>query len=435
MENSQKKIGVVTLTGIVIGNTIGSGVFLIPSALARLGNLSLIAWMFTALGALVIAFVFARMSSLMPKTGGPYAYVRAGLGDTMGFQTAFTYWIYAWAGNMALVIAAVGYLSAFFPGLTNPVFACITAIGIIWILTFTNLFGAKVSGAISLITTILKLCPILLIALFGWFYFHPEYISQSLNVTSPQLSSFDIITQGAILTLWAFVGVESGTVPAEYVKNPTRTIPIAVIAGMLITAVVVIFSSIAIAGMIPNANLQNSLFPYADAAQIILGTWGKWLAVIGAVISCLGCVNGWILIQGQIPMAAADDKLFMKVFSRKNKNGVPVFGVIFTSIIISIFLILTASPDLVNQYKLVILMATLTGLISYLYTPVSELLMHKQRVFSLSKKSIACAVIAIVYSLWAIMGAGSDVLTVTCFLLLASIPLYYFCVPRKSSLN
>jgi APA family basic amino acid/polyamine antiporter len=431
MVNENKKIGVVTLTGIVIGNTIGSGVFLIPSALARLGSFSLLAWIFTAIGALIIAFVFSRMSSLMPKTGGPYAYVRAGLGDTMGFQTAFTYWIYAWTGNMALVIAAVGYLSVFFPELSNPLISSLTAVGLIWILTFVNLFGVKISGSISLITTILKLCPIILIALFGWFYFHPEYITQSLNVTTPKLSNFDILSQGAILTLWAFVGIESGTVPAEYVKNPERTIPIAIIAGMLITTIVIICSSIAIAGMIPNANLQNSIFPFADAAQIILGDWGKWLAAIGAIISCLGCVNGWILIQGQIPMVAAEDKLFFKIFARKNKNGIPVFGVVLTSMIISLFLLMTSSPDLVNQYKLVILMATITGLIAYLYTPVAELLMHKRGIFTLSNKSIIIAVCAIFYSLWAIWGAGVEVLSITAFLLFISVPLYYFCIPRK----
>lgn len=431
MKSTENKIGVLTLTGIVIGNTIGSGVFLIPSALARLGSLSLVSWFLTGLGALIIALVFARMSSLLPKTGGPYAYVRAGLGEAMGFQTALTYWVYAWAGNMALVIAATGYLSAFFPSLTNPINACITSIGFIWLFTVSNLLGVKTSGAISLISTILKLCPIFLLAVLGWFFFQPEYIRESVNVATPELSSFHLITNAAAITLWAFVGVESGTVPAEFVKNPSRTIPIATIAGMLIILVVVVLSSIAIMGMIPNHLLQTSAYPFADALEMILGPWGKWLAVGGAVVSCLGCVNGWILIQGQIPMAAADDHLFLKVFSRKNKNGIPVFGVVFTSIVISLFLIMTANPDLIAQYRLVILMATLTGLISYLYVPVSELLMYKRGEIFLSKKSIFCAIAAMVYSFWAMIGSGSEVLTITAMILFASMPLYYFCV-RKS---
>ena len=430
MNQEEKKLGVVSLTALVTGNMIGSGIFLLPSAMARLGSLSLVSWIFTTIGSLFLAFVFSKMSTLIPKTGGPYAYAHAGLGKALGFQTAYCYWINAWVGNAAIALAGMGYLSVFFPQLANPKTACFVAIAVVWLFTWINLKGIHAAGVVQVVTTITKLVPIFFIAIFGWFFFHADYITSSVNVTSPALSTFDVITQGATLTLWAFIGLECATVPAGSVKNPTRTIPIATILGMLIAAACYISGSVVIMGMIPNEALQNSLSPFADAAQMIFGNWGKWLIAFGAAVSCLGCLNGWILVQGQIPMAAADDGLFLKIFSHRNRNGVPSYALLITAALISLLLFLTISPDLVKQYKLIILIATLATLISYLYTPVAEIILLRKGTFPFSRKSIFVAAIAILYSLWAIVGAGTDVLAYGAVLVLSSIPLYIF-VSRK----
>ncbi|MBF8263901.1 MAG: arginine/agmatine antiporter [Parachlamydiales bacterium] len=432
METEEKKMGVVAMTALVAGNMIGSGIFLLPSTMARLGSLSLLSWFFTGFGALFLAFVFARMSTMIPKTGGPYAYAHAGLGDALGFQTAYCYWINAWIGNAAIAVAGMGYLSVFFPFLTNPLNACIAAIGFVWLFTWINLKGVQTFAVVQVVTTILKLIPILLIGLLGWFYFHADYITASANVTpAPQLGTFDIITQGATLTLWAFIGFESGTVPAGSVKNPTRTIPIATILGMSIAGIAYIASSVAIMGMIPNAALQNSVSPFADAAQVIFGEWGKWIIAFGASVSCLGVLNGWTLIQGQIPMAAADDNLFLKIFGRRNKKGAPSYAMVITAILITACLLLTISPDLVKQFNLLILIATLAALISYLYTPVSELILFMRGTYPYTKRAVFVALVGIVYACWAIYGSGTDVLSYGALLLLSSIPLYLLCPKNR----
>lgn len=431
METEEKKMGIVAMTSLVAGNMIGSGIFLLPSTLARLGSLSLLSYVITGLGALFLAFVFSRMSTMIPKTGGPYAYAHAGLGNVLGFQTAYCYWINAWVGNAAIAVTGMGYLSVFFPSLAHPVNACIAAIAFVWLFTWVNLRGIQTFAIVQVVATILKLIPLLLIGLLGWFFFHMDYITTSANVTpAPQLSTFDIITQGATLTLWAFIGFESGTVPAGSVKNPSRTIPIATILGMSIAAVVSIATSIAIMGMVPNAILQQSVSPFADAAQIIFGDWGKWIIAFGAVMSCLGVLNGWTLIQGQIPMAAADDNLFLKIFGRRNKKGVPSYAMIISAGLITACLFLTISPDLVKQFNLLILIATLAALISYLYTPVSELILFMRGDFPYTKRAVFVAIVSIIYASWAIYGAGTEVLSYGALLLLSSIPLYLFS-PRK----
>lgn len=427
MQTQEKKLGVVSLTALVVGNMMGSGMFLLPSTMARLGSISLFSWIITTIGSLFIAFVFSRMSSLIPKTGGPYAFAQAGLGHLAGFQTAYTYWINAWVGNAAISLAAMGYLSVFFPIFSQPLYASLMAIGFVWLFTAINLCGVHTAGIVQVVTTVLKIVPILCITLFGWMYFQWEYIATSLNVTSsPHLGTFDVITQGVTLTLWSFIGLECATVPASSVKNPKKTIPIATLLGTSLAAVIYILSFTVIMGMIPNDILQNSVSPFADAAQVIFGDWGKWIIAIGAVIGCIGTLNGWILIQGQIPMAAADDHLFLKIFGIRNSKGVPAYGLIITSVLVTLLLLLTISPDLVKQFNVVILIALVATLISYLYTPVAELMLYFKGAFHLSKRSQFAAYAAIIYSFWALWGSGTEVLSYLALLLLSSIPLFLF---------
>ncbi len=428
----KKKLNLAMLTSLVAGNMIGSGVFLLPSSLAQLGSLSLLSWIFTAVGSFILALIFSRMSIAIPKTGGPYAYVQHGLGNCMGFQTAYCYWIAIWAGNAAIALAAVSYMSVFFPILTHPFIACIASVGCIWVFTLVNLRGIHNAGFMQLLTTILKIIPLLLIAFLGWFYFKPQFLFDSLNVTSPHVSNFNLITQAATLTLWAFIGLESATVPADSVKNPKRNIPLATLLGTLIATIVYIASSTTIMGMIPNAQLQHSLSPFADAAQIIFGNWGKWLIAAGAIISCLGCLNGWILLQGQIPLAAANDGLFPKIFSKKNAHGVPAYGLIITSALISCLLFFTITSDLVNQFKVIILTATLANLIPYLYTPVVEILLLR-KMQPMQVGSLITSILGILYSFWAILGSGHDILFYGAILLFSSVPLFLF--TKRSSVE
>jgi APA family basic amino acid/polyamine antiporter len=432
MEKSTKKLGLCSLISLVAGNMIGSGIFLLPSNLGQLGSLSLLGWIFTTLGTMFIALVFCRISTIVTKTGGPYAYAQIGLGNVLGFQTAYCYWIAIWVGNAAIALTGVSYLSVFFPVLSDPFVACMVTIFFVWLFTFINLLGMNSIGAALNVLTVLKLLPIFLVGIFGWFFFHLEYITEAVNITSPRLSNFSVITQAATLTLWAFIGVESATVPSESVENPKRNIPLATLIGSGIAAVAYILSSTVIMGISPSEVLKVSVSPFADAAQVIFGSWGKWIVAIGAAISCFGCLHGWILLQGQIPMAAAKDGLFLKVFGRINKHGVPGFGVVITSVFISLLLFFTISPDLVNQFKTIILIATLANLIPYLYTPVAELIIKN---FCLSKREFAIALLAIIYSFWAISGAGQDVLALGALLVMSSIPLYLFVSKKESHLE
>src|SRR5579864_3679729 len=170
------KLGLWILTALVSGNMIGSGIFLLPAALASYGSISLLSWGFTAFGAICLALVFAKLSSILPRTGGPYAYCREGFGDFVGFQIAYNYWVALWVGNAAIVVALVGYLSYFWPELaTNLLLSFFVKVGIVWLLTFINCIGVRRAGALQLVTTVLKILPLILVTLFGIAFMHPEH--------------------------------------------------------------------------------------------------------------------------------------------------------------------------------------------------------------------------------------------------------------------
>ncbi|EKE01185.1 MAG: Amino acid permease family protein [uncultured bacterium] len=430
------KLGLLSLTSLVTGNMIGSGVFLLPSQLARVGGISLLSWLFTATGAFLLALVFSRMSNAIPKTGGPYVYVEHGMGRFMGFQTAYLYWIYTGVGNIAITVALIGYLRVFFPQLANPVWGMTVATALLGFLVMVNASGISKAGLLQLLTTIFKILPLIAIAIFGWNYFHLEYITDNFNVTSS--SNFSAFSHAATLTLWAFVGVESAAVPAESVDNPRRNIPLATLFGTAIATVLYIACSTVVMGMIPTAELAASTSPFAAAAKMIFGRWGELIIAGGAVISCFGCLNGWILIQSQISMAIADDGLFPKIFAKRNKFNVPGWGLVVNFVLLCSMLWLTLDADLVNQFNLAILVATTACLFVYFSVGMSELiwLINDDKLKSGGNKiHAAIALLASAYSIWAFVSSGQTIVYGVMLLFMAGIALYTFSMLRGKAMN
>ncbi len=424
--SNRQKLGLWMLTALVAGNMIGSGVFLLPASLASFGSIGLLAWVFTSIGAVLLALVFAKLGSVMPRIGGPYAYCREGFGEFIGFQMAYNYWIALWVGNAAIAVAFTGYLSVFFHPLSGDAkLSCLVSIAIVWLMTLVNICGVRRAGLVQLVTTVLKLLPLLLLATIGLLFIQPHNLAQ-FNISGK--SDFTALTGAATLTLWSFIGLESATVPANDVEDPQRNIPRATIYGTLITALIYILSSLAVMGMVPLDKLAHSSAPYADAARIMFGPIGSLVIAAGAVISTFGALNGWTLLQGQVPLAAARDGIFPPVFAKVSQNGTPVWGLIISSILITLLLLLTLNQSLVKQFTFIILLATLASLIPYLFTAMAELLIFiKDREKFNGKRLLGSSIIAILasaYALWTIIGSGEDTVFYGTLLLFSSIPIY-----------
>jgi len=423
----EKKLGLWTSTSLVVGNMIGAGVFLMPAALAAYGSISIFGWVFSSIGAFLLAKVFSNLSKLMPQAdGGPYAYSRKGLGDFTGFLVAWGYWVSIWTANAAITVSLIGALSTFFPVLaTNSLIAIATGLAAIWLITWINTLGIVTSGKVQLLTTILKIVPLVFVGIGGLFFFK---MANFLPFNVSGVSDFSAITSTATYTFFAFLGIECATIPSGSVINPEKTVSRATMMGTLVATFIYILSSISLMGMIPAKDLQHSVTPFADAAVIIWGSSARYWVSAGVAIAAFGALNGWILIQGQVPYAIAKDKLFPAILSKKNKNGTPSMGIITGSILVSVLMSMNYTKGLTEQFKILILMSTLTSLIPYLFSTASYILIRLENKYLHSGKNWVQAIIlsslAFLFSLWAIAGSGQETVYWGFILLMAGVPFY-----------
>jgi len=419
------KIGLFTSTSLVVGNMIASGVFLLPASLAAYGGIGLLGWIGSSAGAIVLALLFSRLSKRIPNAlGGPYAYTRAGLGDFAAYLVAWGYWISIWCTNAAIAVAFVSYLTVFFEVLkTNSLLALGTGLSAIWLLTWVNTRGVKEVGWVQKITTVLKITPLLLVTVMGMFYIDFNNFVP-FNISS--VSNFSAITATATLTLFAFLGLESATIPAGNIHEPEKTIPRATMIGTVITIFIYVLSSTVVMGMISATELKNSNAPFADAAAIIWGDTARYWVAAGAIVSTLGALNGWILLQGQMPMAAARDKLFPVLFNKENSKGVPAFGIIVGSVLISGLMMLNFTSGLNDTFTFMVLMTTLTVLIPYLFSATSYGIMILQDKFWKRDliSQLVIAILAFLFSLWAVVGSGQETVYWGFIAILSGIPFY-----------
>ena len=432
MTKQNQKIGLLAATSLVVGNIIGAGIFVLPASLGKFGSISIVGWLFTATGALILAKIFSNFSKkLKGKSGGPYIYSKVVFGDFIGFLVAWGYWISCWVNNAAIAVAIVSALSFFFPELvTNPFYATLTGLSFIWFFTFTSSKGIKSSGNIQILTTIAKLIPLVLIILFGFFIFDLE-IFPEFNLTDQ--NDFEILPIVAVMTLYAFLGLECASIPAENIKNPEKTIPKATMAGTLISTLIYILSTIVLFGIIPAENLINSPAPFAEAGEIIGGKYFGFLISAGAAISAIGALNGWILITSYMPMTMANDRLFPKVFAKKNKKGFPYLSLLLGSILTSFVMTMNYTDGLVDRFEFLILLTTLSTLIPYFFVSVSYILFHvEKRLFKINSfRSVILGLFGSLYSLWAIFGSGIDSIVYGTILLMLGIPIYLILKIKK----
>lgn len=413
-------------TALVVGNMIGSGVFLLPASLAPYGGISVIGWLVSAGGAVCLALVFARLGAVLPRLGGPYAQAREGFGDFGGFWVAWSYWISIVTANAALAVAFVSYSTVFWPALaTHPALAAATALGTLGIFTAVNAAGVRQAGQVQLVMTILKLLPLAAIGTVGLFSFHGEHF-RPFNPSGA--TPFAALSATVTLTLWAFTGLESGTVPAADVHEPARTIPRATILGTLIAATFYIICTVAVMGLIAPADLATSTAPFADAARAIWGPWGRGLIGAGAATACLGAMNGWVLLSGQLPRAAALDGVFPARLATMSPRGTPVFSLVVSSAIAAVLIAMNYTKGLVQAFTFMILLSTLATLVPYVFSSMTALLLAlRDRAGAGAGKLLGRVVVSIVaftFSLWAIAGAGSDAVYWGFLLLVAGLPVY-----------
>jgi len=423
-------------TALVTGTIIGAGIFTQPSWLAQYGPISILGFAITAFGSLMLALVFSSLARRTPDVGGPYAFSRQGFGDFVGFQSAWTYWIGAWVGVGAIASSLVVYLGVLIPAVVeNRLLSTVVAVGAIAVLTFLNTQGVVTGGFVSLILTILKVVPLLLIGTLGFLAFDASNLGP-FNASG--LPPLEVLTAVMAYTLFSFIGVEAATIPAGDVHEPDKTIPRATLIGTVAAAAVYLLSTTAVFGAVEQSELAQSDAAFSVAAANMFGDWASDAVAVVAVISCLGAMNGLLLLSGQIPMAAEFDGLAPKVFGKLNIRHAPGTGLIISGALAAGILALSFGGgglgDAVAQLVLVSAVATM---VSYAFSAGAEikwLALDKGKVpvTHLARK-MAVAVLALVFTILAFYGGGVQEIYWLWMLIVLGVPLYIYILWRRAT--
>ncbi|WP_417493685.1 APC family permease [Maricaulis sp.] len=410
---------------LTVGVMIGSGIFMLPAVMAPYGLMGFAGWALTAGGSILLALTLGRLAVRTTRTGGPYAYAHDAFGDLPGFLVVWGYWASYWIAIPAVAIAFVGYVTVFVPALGQvPMAQAGVALVLIWSLGLVSLRGASEASLLQLAMTVLKLLPILLIIGLGAVAGEISH----LPAVNPSGGTFiGVLSTTALLTMWAFAGLESGTIPAGEVRNPEKTIPRATVIGTITVAIIYIGSTAAVMMLVPTDQLAASTSPFADAAQR-LGPWGAPLISIGALIATAGALNGIIFLSGQLPMAVALDRLAPRFLATPNAGGAPKWSLLISLTLGSLLLIASYSRGLVGAFTFLLMMSTVTLLAPLLVSALAEL----RHSWKSARSWAIIALLAGLYSCFAIFGSGLEVLFWGMVLTVAGLPVYFLGRQRKT---
>lgn len=405
-----RKLSLLPLTMLVTGNMMGAGIFLLPSSLAGYGSVALLGWIVTVGGAVMLSLVFVRMASVCKSGSGLYAFTREGLGRYVGSQVVYGYWVAIWIGNTAVAISGVGYLSYFFPVLTDQWIATLSAILVIWMLSCLNMRNIRMIGNFQIVTASCMMIPVFIVGALGWLSFDKHLLMDSFNVTGQPVRT--VISESLTITLWSFIGLESACNLAGHARNPERDVPFATFIGTLLAAVLYILSTTAMMGVVPNDVLQSSAAPFSVAARYILGDWAGELVSAMAVIACFGSLNGWILMHGQVARSACADGLLPRVFGKLNKHGSPSYGLLITSVLMSILLLMTVEPTVQKHFEFIILIAVYIMLLAYCCACIACINIQRRSAAHIGQPMLwnVVIVLALGYCFWSLSGAGYRIL-------------------------
>jgi basic amino acid/polyamine antiporter, APA family len=407
-------LGLRPATALIVGSIIGVGIFNLPASLAGYGPISLIAMALTTVGALALALMFASLSRRLPADGGPYAYARAGFGNLAGFSNAWLYWITAWSGNAAIVVGWVLYVEQFVNTGQNKVFSVVLALIGLWLPAAINLRGVGAMGTVQTWTSILKFIPLVFMSTVGLFFMS----SGNFEVWNTSGDSAMAAIFGAMaLCLFSYLGVECAAVAAAKVRDPDKNVPRATVYGTLGTAVVYLLSLTAVFGIVSAATLSESTAPFATAVnEIFGGTWAGYVMSALVVISGFGALNGWTMICAEMPLAAAKDGLFPEAFKKLNRRGVPAFGIIASTALASIFMIMSYAGSVgITVFNTLVYMSGITAAIPYAFSALAQikwrLVDHRELQTPRFVRDVGVATVGLVFSvlfIWYSRNTGED---------------------------
>jgi len=409
MAQAQKKMNVTQLTFIVMVNMMGSGIIMLPTNMAQVGAISLLSWLVTAIGSMAIAYGFAQAGVFNQRAGGMAAYAEDAYGKAGYFQVFFLYFLSLAIANVAVASSALGYMAGFFPWLTStPVATTIGIIGLLWLTTVANFGGPKLTGRIGAVTVWGVILPVGFISIGGWLWFSGDTFAAAWNPNGFTL--LEGMGSSISLTLWAFLGMESAAQNSSAVENPKRDVPLACMFGTLGAAAIYILSTTVIQGIVPNAELANSTGPFGLAFAKMFSPMVGNIVMVLSVLACVGSLLGWQFTLASTAKDAADSNMFPGIFSKANKLGAPIAGMLIMGVVQSLMALSTMSPNLSEQFAALVNLAVVTNVVPYIValSAIAVIMRNAGVASGIYTRNVAVAALAIVYSVYVLWASGME---------------------------
>lgn len=424
--NSLKRdLGLVAAISIVIGNMIGSGIYGLPSALARTASplITLLAWITVSAGAIVIAISYGNLSRYIPKAGGPVVYAEAAMGRFSGYAMSLIWWLAAAIGNAAIIELIFTTLAELIPAINTPGIKLATNFFILWLFTYINIRGVKFAGWVSMGANILKFIVFAVVIAVAIPVFNPDIlVNNDVPVAladKSDTSFFSMFAAAIALLFWAYVGLESSTMAGSEIKNPEKNIQRSIIWGLLLVSFIYISLNVALFMLIPQDQLAVSESPFADAINLGLGgSYGRYIVNVCILASLVGTLAGWIMATARSVYAASEEGFFIQSFAKlHNKYSTPHIALIVSAAIPSLFLLLNFISDVTgnksgtSHFVNITTVAAFINLPTFLITIIAEwILIKKGKVSTTKLNNIRLGIALVVSVVFIYFGwLGSDV--------------------------
>jgi amino acid transporter len=425
-----RKLNTFDVTNLVVGSIIGADIYIATGLSAGLvGPSALLAWVIAGVMAMVIALSFAYCVTILPRTGGPYAYFREVTNPFGGFMVGWALLLAEWFSLAVFPVAFAQYFTAIIP--VNDLGVVLLKGGFMAFIVITNILSVKAAGRANDILTIIKLSPLLMIMVGGLGFMFTDPSAVSSNMTP--FFTGDALAFGSALVLifWAYAGFELSTLPAEEVESPQRTIPKAIVIGMGIVIAFYLLTNLVVIGSVSQSALIASDSPLLTAAEVIfnplvIAPLLIGIVAIGALFSIMGADESGTIGCSQLTYAMSLDGLLPRSIARKGRSGAPYVAILVlcsTAFVVSLF---GGLAWLINAS--VFLLAFV-----YLCTCLSTIWLIKKyperaRGF---KGKLIIPILGAAFSLLLLMLTEPTEIIVSLILMAVGVPIYMFFSPKK----
>ncbi|CAG0897396.1 unnamed protein product [Cyprideis torosa] len=404
-----RKLGLFALTALVIGSIIGAGAFNLPKDMASGAHAGaiIIGWIITGIGMLALALCFVEINRARPDIeGGLFNYARNALGDFVGSLTGWGHWLSAWLGNASYLVLIFATLNYFVPifGEGNNLASVLGSSVFLWLVVMLVLRGVSQAAMINTVVTIAKIVPLFVFLAIALFAFKLSTFSLDFWGTGDFSWSAvgDQVSSVMLVTMWVFIGIE-GAVTVSQRAEKHEDVGKATVIGLICTLLLYVLISLLSLGVMTAPELAALPTPsMGHVLEHIVGRWGATFINIGLLISVIGAFLGWMILCAEIPMVAAREGIFPRIFGLQNDAGSPKGSLLITAACIQGFLILLLFSE--GTYRSILEMSSTASILPYLFAAVFQLKLFKGD--SGSTKLRLLGLVALAYTLWLCFAAG-----------------------------